>query len=392
MHSLIRTAAVAVVAALASACGREASSAIAVERTDSAGVEIVTSGGTDVPLAWSFEPVLTLGGAEDGPEAFYQVRGGLGSDGAGNVYVLDRGNHRVLVFGADGRHLRTMGRKGGGPGEMEFPGSLTVEADGSVGVQDPMLRRMVRFAPDGSVVAPIAFTGSAMIEDASMVGGIPVLLSRAFDPETGSVQELVIAAEGDTTVLARVETPPGKGGRFPNCAVQIPGLPPIFSPAISWTAVDDRLALSAGAAYEVRIVEGGRHLRTLRRDVAPAPATAQLAEGMVPRGEMHIRFGSGECRIPARDVVEARGFAPLVPAISRIALAPDGSTWVARSVPGEDRPPVDVFAPDGAYRGTLPTGTPFPDAFLPDGRILRVEEDELEVERVVAYRVAPSAD
>jgi hypothetical protein len=121
--------------------------------------------------------------------------------------------------------------------------------------------------------------------------------------------------------------------------------------------------------------------------VAPQPATQELAERSVPKGELTIRFGSGECRIPARDVVEAQGYAPLMPTISRIAVAPDGGVWVARYAPGERKPPVDVFGADGAYLGTLPAGSPFPAAFLPDGSVLSVEEDELEVQRVVVYRV-----
>ena len=387
---VIRSIAAAAVLALESACGGGPDDArTRVQRADSAGVEIVTSGGTDVPLAWRFEPVRSIGGREEGPESFFQIDPtGIAADARGNVYVLDRGNHRVVVFGPDGRHLRSTGRKGGGPGEMQFPSTLALAPDGSVGVLDPMLGQMVRFGPDGGVLPGLPLDrGGGMPEAAAFVGNASLLLTRSFDAERGSTLQLAMAAGADTTLLARVQSPPGKQVKFPNCQVTISSMPPLFQPSISWNAAGGRVAVNRGPEYEVRLFEGARHVRTLRRGVAPQPATRELAERAVPRGEMTIRFGSGECRIPAGDVVEAQGFAPLMPTIARIAVAPDGGVWVARYTPGERKPPVDVFGADGAYLGTLPAGSPFPAAFLPDGGMLSVEEDELEVQRVVVYRI-----
>lgn len=377
----------AAVLLLAAACGGEAPAASEVTRADSAGVEIVTSGGQDVPLAWRFEPEVTLGGEEAGPESFYQINRAVAADAAGNVYVLDRGNQRVLVFAPDGRHLRSMGRKGSGPGEMEMPGMLSVTPDGAVAVQDAMLHRITRFSADGSTLAPAPVPGGAMIEGAAVLDGELAVLASEFHPEHGTTQRLSLLGETDTTVLAEVQNPPGNPQRFRSCPVQLPGFPPIFSPALVWSAAGERLAFSRGPAYDVRVVDGARAVRSIRRGVEPAVATPALAARAVPRGELKIRFGGGECRIPAEEVVEVQGHAPVVPTIARVALAPDGAVWVLRNVPGEARPPVDVFAADGAYLGTLPAGSPFPDAFLPDGRILHVDEDELGVQRVVLSRV-----
>lgn len=385
----IAIAATLVLAASTAACGGEGGAASRVQRTDSAGVEIVTSGGTDAPLAWRFESVRAMGGRDEGPESFFQIDPtAVRADARGNTYILDRGNHRVLVFGPDGRHLRSMGKQGGGPGEMQFPASLALAPDGSVGVLDPMLGQMVRFGADGRVLPGMPLNRDAgMPESAAFAGDASVMLTRSFDAERGSTQKLAMMAGADTTVLAQMQNPPGKPVKFPNCQVTISSMPPMFEPAINWTAAGGRVAVNPGPDYEVRVYEGGRHVRTLRRQVAPQPATRELAERSVPDGELSIRFGSGQCRVPAADVVEARGFAAVMPAIARIAVAPDGGVWVARYTPDQPRPPVDVFGADGAYLGTLPAGSPFPAAFLPDGGILSVEEDELEVQRVVVYRV-----
>ena len=54
----------AVLGVLAAACGGD--DGPPVTRVDSAGVEIVTYAGPDVPLAWAFDSLYALGGSDDG--------------------------------------------------------------------------------------------------------------------------------------------------------------------------------------------------------------------------------------------------------------------------------------------------------------------------------------
>jgi hypothetical protein len=48
---------------------------------------------------------------------------------------------------------------------------------------------------------------------------------------------------------------------------------------------------------------------------------------------------------------------------------------------------VDVFAGDGGYLGTLPATAPYPAVSLPGDRIAGIVTDELDVQRLVIYRV-----
>jgi hypothetical protein len=70
-------------------------------------------------------------------------------------------------------------------------------------------------------------------------------------------------------------------------------------------------------------------------------------------------------------------------------ISPDGELWVQRFQLGPDATgPIDLFDPSGAYAGTLPSGTQLPLAFLPDGRVLLREVDEVtEVERIAVGRM-----
>jgi DNA-binding beta-propeller fold protein YncE len=77
-------------------------------------------------------------------------------DAAGVIYVSDIADARVWVFGPDGRSLRSIGRKGRGPGEFESPTGVAIGPDGNLYVRDgarvsqfgidPQTRRLTRFA------------------------------------------------------------------------------------------------------------------------------------------------------------------------------------------------------------------------------------------------------
>ncbi len=64
-----------------------------------------------------------------GPQEFGSIADlEIGADGS--VFVLDGLKAVVQVFDRDGTHLRTIGRRGRGPGELEGPTGLTWGPDG----------------------------------------------------------------------------------------------------------------------------------------------------------------------------------------------------------------------------------------------------------------------
>lgn len=75
-------------------------------------------------------------------------------DGTG-VIVADTANHRLALFGADGRFRSVIGTFGTGPGQFRSPGGVVVHAGGDILVSDTANNRIQRLAPDGSFVASI---------------------------------------------------------------------------------------------------------------------------------------------------------------------------------------------------------------------------------------------
>lgn len=85
--------------------------------------------------------------------------------------------------------------------------------------------------------------------------------------------------------------------------------------------------------------------------------------------------------------MEVQGHAAHLQPVRAITVAPDGTIWVERGrVKHEDRL-IDLMGPDGVYLGTRAAGSPFPAAFTPDGDVIAIEKDDLDVEHVVVYRV-----
>ncbi len=116
------------------------------------------------PGAWgkapkvALEPVRTLGDVDTADENLaFHMPAGMAVDAAGNLYVLDSGNHRIQKFGPDGKFLATMGRQGQGPGEFLYPSRLDIDAAGFLYVSDPHNNRVQILTADGKDHKTIRF-------------------------------------------------------------------------------------------------------------------------------------------------------------------------------------------------------------------------------------------
>jgi hypothetical protein len=376
------TAAAAFLLALLMACAERTPEQEVV--SDSAGMRVVSSPAADRSLDWTFTPTLTLGGEETGPEAFYSVNERtVGVDNAGRIYVLDAEGHRLVVFASDGSHLRTLGREGEGPGEIAWPIRLDVKPDGTALIEDIGRGRVHGFDPEGMPIE----SDEELVPNTRRIWS-----SEGFYSSISTVEEdqmlyrFFRVADSDTTELARLKAPASGVIELESCGMAVSGMTPLFSPNVVWDAWRDRAVARVGTSYQVDLFERGRPVARYRRAVEPVAANRELAKREVGEGmRMMTPAGARECAWD--EVVEKRGVAELVPAIRGLRVDPDGRIWVSRGGPRPEPTPTDILSADGTYLGTLPAEMPFPIGFLPDGRILAVETDALEVERLVVYRI-----
>jgi 6-bladed beta-propeller len=121
----------------------------------------------------AIELVRTIGNVDTDDEnlAFDSPRD-MAVDGAGNIYILDSGNQRIQVFGPDGTYVRTIGRRGQGPGEFSSLDSIVMDHEGRLYVLDDRQKRIQIFTTDGQPLKSVRTTRIAGSDSSSAIIGI----------------------------------------------------------------------------------------------------------------------------------------------------------------------------------------------------------------------------
>jgi tripartite motif-containing protein 71 len=150
---------------------------------------------------------------------------------AGDVYVLDSENNRVQEFDASGRFLAKWGLRGTGPGEFSQPGAIAVGCEGDVYVADTNNNRVEGFAVDSPAgvgcLAPSSWPPPLNLAPSVQVS-LPrtrgVLARRALALEVSCVRPCKILAGGSLSlrdgagavplVAAARELPAGASARI----------------------------------------------------------------------------------------------------------------------------------------------------------------------------------
>jgi hypothetical protein len=143
---------------------------------DSAGVIIAESRDSSWTsgLAWRIEaePALEIGsvsGAAAGTD-FARI-GSVARLADGTIAVADELSVEVRLFGADGAFLRTLGRRGRGPGEMTRVSTLAVIAGDTLVVRDDANLRHVIFSPAGEHIRTVQAPPAPWLSEGGRAGG-----------------------------------------------------------------------------------------------------------------------------------------------------------------------------------------------------------------------------
>lgn len=81
-------------------------------------------------------------------------------DRLGQLYVSDTLNYRVQVFAPDGRFLRMFGRQGDRPGNFAHPCGVAVDSLGNVYVSDRQFENVQIFSPAGQILMAFGQEGT----------------------------------------------------------------------------------------------------------------------------------------------------------------------------------------------------------------------------------------
>lgn len=372
-------------ASLSWACGGTDTHGTAT-MSDSTGVHIVTSPGTDRPLGWTFTEEWRIGGAVTGPEAFSAVTPTTVTvDEAGRIYVLDADGGLVHRFASDGRHVATVGGKGSGPGEISRASGFAVMPDGAITVHDLGAGALVRWDAAGKVLPRIVAAGAGSLFPNNATGlrvrGDTLLfLTMSFLAERQQVMVLSASPRSTDTLVSFL-----RPGSLVDLGCVLMPMSPLFTPFVDYSLGKDGITLTTQHEYRVDVLAGGGKVRSVRRKMPSSVPTVEDARKLYADG--YRPLGNDLCVIAAEELVEKLGLAEQVPVVSRARSGPHGELWVQRySLPGAE-PVVDVFDAEGVYLGSH-TGLPLPLGFMGENRALYPYlDDETALVYLTSYRI-----
>lgn len=336
----------------------------------------------------------------DGPDAFGAIHSVvLFPDGA--IAAFDGSVPALRLFDAGGKHLRTVGRDGAGPGEYRNQTlGLAVDRDGVLLMYDPRNARINRWTQDGSLLPswPVSsqlFTSQALQVDTTGATYIKVTVEL---PESGKEWKIGLARlNPNGQVVDTLQRPPISG--------DAPPMGTFFAPAKHWH-INRAGDVVSGFSGRYAITVTGRTGTVVRFERAARPVELLAAERSnyqaladAMRQNPMIRPTPPPATVPNEK-----------PFWRSIQSDLDGNVWVELHGPGEEfepppqrgqqrGPPVpplrwreprayDVFRRDGTYLGRveLPSRTAFSEAR--GDRVWAIQRGEDDEQYIIRYRIS----
>lgn len=361
-------------------------------RSDSAGIEIVSSDPSlsDAACALGSEPVFRVGNDESNEATWFSQIRGVGRLSDGSVAVLDRSSAEIRIFDSDGRHLRSMGSRGEGPGEFRSAWKLWVLPGDTLWAGDYRPWRYNVFTPDGEWVRAVQLEPAYI--NPSRRGGV---LDSGISVNTVEKRPTPRDYRMPDTVEVEVH---GRGGerlasldRLLHSVYGPIGMYLIFTPSGVVEARGNTIALGRTSEPQVRLLDDELRLRRILRwsvpdrDVAAADVRTWRDEYLGNRPDSRDELSPIDDALTRNEIPAADVF----PAFSYLMIGRDGRVWVLPyRRPREERQRWMGFDTDGRFLCHLENSHDGLTAYeFGTDYWLGVHADGLGVETVVVYRL-----
>ncbi len=245
------------------------------------------------------DPVLVLAedlvikGSDEPEERMFQSIHTLDVDEKGNMYILDELAGNIKVYDRNGDFVKTIGRKGQGPGEFGMPISLFLSSQSQIIVNDMGQRKIQYFDMDGKYLKAFSVADKFLF----------------FGPMATSKGELIVSftipQEEPKTVLQKLDPEYKTILTFASLSMETPPMINIFvarslsSLRWSMTSFDEIIwADILNPEYELRI-QGvdGKLKKIITRHYDPISITAEDRDRLIdetfgdnPTDQWDIRF------------------------------------------------------------------------------------------------------
>lgn len=318
---------------------------------------------------FSLEEELTIGEKENGKEPVFISIRSIRVDDEENIHVLDARAFQVKVFNKDGTHLRSIGKRGQGPGEIQLAQNMELVSGKEIMVYDLGNRRLSFFSLDGMLLNEVS-TGKIprlfrVIPNSrgELIGWIVLNLPeerveelKIFNPSLEPISNV--------TVLKRKQSPRN--------------LINILRPVFSYQVLkNNKIIWGIGSKYEINISDSnGKLEKTIIKDFNPI----KITEG---DKEYEIKTYFGDREIPSNYKIE---FDEYYPAFHHLNYDDEGRIF-ARTYERKDKGGYfyDVFDSEGRYIVKIPLRI-MPRVWKKN-KLYTIEEDEDGLQMVKRYKV-----
>ena len=340
------------------------------------------------PLPWRFVTERLIAPAEGAKGELGEIVS-LAIADDGTVYAMQEKPATILVFGPDGKYLRTIGREGDGPGELRS-GVIGVHGD-LLMVQDWSARRFSIFRTNGAFVTTVRSLccqsyGTLHIdrEGTAWVEGPARGIESAYLRIDARGRIIDTLAAVSTSVMKAWKAEASTGQTRSIHEVAVPGQPfemvVLRHDGLIMRGRSDsmRFVLSRTGRDTVRIIEG-----PTRRLPVTAAEKARLIEGMIEG------LPSTALQESLRKVARASDIPDRSNAWNGVFVDRASRAWVMLPGVKAGVGQFGVFDPSGKYLGEVPfeTGRPARRWVMGKDRAAALEENEDGLPQIRVYRL-----
>jgi 6-bladed beta-propeller len=339
---------------------------------------------------WQMKELWRVGGDDDA-DLLIGLVSDVKSDKVGNIYILDSQMCHVNVLSPKGEFIRTLSRKGEGPGEVNLPSSILMMGDNEIGIVQGYPSKVIRVTtedvPKGSIVVGDCGAGDQGIRitmnAAYEAGRLLVLGAKMSFVDGERKNTLYLASFADTGCETHLFAEMEEQNNLGNDVWRIKERQNYF-PATRWTLGEGGRLFTSPNRDEYVIKElgpQGEVLREIRREFTARKRTA----------EDYDRIKSGySSNVP--NLKYEFDLEPLEPAITGLDGQADGSLWVYNCYSNSELPEgiarrFDRFDSSGHLVSEVLLAMPFDSD---DDELYRL--DDTHFARVTGLRSARAAD
>jgi len=310
---------------------------------------------------FSLEEELSIGEAEGSEEYMFLKIRTLAVDEEENIYVVDERESHIKVFDRDGEYLRTIGRKGQGPGEIGRPYGIQITHQKEIMVNDGGNRRASFFSTNGDFIRSTNMGKMFTLRLYCDSKGNYIITTAVIDPSNTSYE--LKKFDSDLNLLDTITTIPG-----PDPTAFNPFMP-IFYYQL---AENDNIVYGYSKDYELQIISPeGKVIKKIVKDYDPVEVTEEEKEEQTRDLPPQIKFD----------------FSKYHSAYYRFTLDDEGrifvQTWEKEE--GKEGNYHDVFDIEGRYIAKIFLKT-VPHVWKKN-KLYTVEEDEEGFQIVKRYRI-----